>query len=55
MTRVPALAPTSAAPEAQIDAAVSVLIRLLAAQAARELAASALAEEDHVDDEQAED
>lgn len=55
MTRVPALPCSTSAAEAQIEAALSVLIRLMAEQTARELAASAPPEEAPIDDEQAED
>lgn len=55
MTQVPALPCSTSAAEAQIEAALSVLIRLLAEQTARELAAAAQSEEARIDDEQAED
>lgn len=46
MTRDPAHPYTSKAAAAQIDAAVSVLVRLIADQAVRELAVSAPEKED---------
>ncbi len=55
MTRVPALPSSTTAPEAQIDAALSVLIRLLAEQTAREGAGFARTEEVRRDDTEAED
>ncbi len=53
MTRAPALTSPNAVADAQIKAALSVLIRLLAEQAARELAAGAMAEENPIDGKQA--
>lgn len=47
MTRDPAISSHEDKANAQIDAAVAVLIRLIAEQVARELAGVALTEEDH--------